>query len=151
MSVTVYTGGKVSKAKGYAVAVAVIEGLPEGDVIAKTIHPIAQHPTPNSVAMIALTLGVGVALAKGATDVQVFTPSKNAAKAVDGTGGAKYETARDAYLTAHAITWTRNLGAAGGSWSVGHRAAADMPRVAEAAADALKRAEGLLAPSGALF
>lgn len=145
MRVAVYTGGKVSKPKDASVAVARIEGLPEGPVVVNSIHR-PRHPTPNSVAMTALALGIGTAIAKGATELEVYASSKNALRAVDGTGGAKYETRQDALCAAWVLHWTHDRAEAA---TFTHRAAAEMPEVADHAAARLKDVEAALAPSGA--
>lgn len=137
MKATVYTVGKVSKKLGASSAAAVIEGLEDEPIVVTTkISP--NRPTPNSAHMHALWLGVGVALARGAKEVEVYSPSKNAVKATDGTGKADYETRLDAYEAAYVINWTRMLEDAGGAWSIEHRAAAEMPAAVKAAEKALK-------------
>lgn len=137
MKATVHAVGKVSKKLGASSAAAVIEGL-EDEPIVVTSKTSPNRPTPNSAHMHALWLGVGAAIAKGATELEVYSPSKNAVKATDGTGKADYETRLDAFEAAYVIYWTRELEAAGGSWSIAHLAAAEMPEAVEAAAKALK-------------
>lgn len=145
MRLAVYTGGKVSKPKNASAAVARIEGLPEGPVTVNTIHRPG-HPTPNSVAMHALALGLAVALEKGGegVEVEVFSSSKNAIRAVDGTGGAKYETRWDALCAAWVIYWRCSRE---GRVSFAYRPAAEMPEVVDHATASLKRADAALAPS----
>lgn len=164
MIAVVSTSAKVSKAKGVSVTAAVVKfpcecqrrdvpafgGCNACEGAEEMLEPIRitttqrpGFPTPNSAAIHALHLGVAVALAKGATKLEVFSASKNAVKVVDGTGG-NHETRLDAYAAAYVITWTRNLATSGGSWSFRHRPAAEMPEAVELAAAALKDAEGAL-------
>ena len=131
MTVAVYTTGKVSMARGVSATAAVIDGLPGGRVTVARAHR-PPHVTPNSAAQHALAYGVRAALDRGADDVDVYSPSKNAVKAVDGTGGASYATAQDAYAAAWVIKWR-----AGATLRFHHRPNADMPEVVDAAARAL--------------
>jgi hypothetical protein len=148
MRVEVFTAGKLSKKAGVSVAAAVIEGLAEGPVkVSAVCRP--NRPTPSSVATHALWLGVGVALAKTegqAVELVVYSSSKNTVKATDGTGGAKHETRLDAFEAGWVIYWTRQLAAAGGSWRIEHRAAAELTEAVEHATEALGRAQAEAAP-----
>jgi ribonuclease HI len=135
---TVYTGGKASKAKGASAVVSIVEGLPEGPVtVTRTFRPA--HEKPTSVAIEALVQGIGVALAKGADELTVYTPSKAAMRSVDGTGGVDYPTARDAILAAWGVYWREDRCA---SLTIEDRPLKAMPEVEAAAVEALKRPAG---------
>lgn len=145
MTVNVYTGVKVSKAKGRTTVVALIDNTPEGEVVARAHYPRAMSPT--DAAVHAIWLGVGVALVKMPDcDLRVYSPSKGAARF---TRGGKPEAARpdvertSALLAGWVIYWTREHTR---SWAIEHRASKDMPEVVEALKEAEKAAAEALTP-----
>lgn len=111
MTARVFTSGKVSKAKRRSVAAVVIEGLPEGPLsLILTANRIDDSPTVAQAR--AAALGLGVALQKGATDVELVTPSKRVAKALLSEPGGAIDDYHGALTAGWAIYWREALAGA---------------------------------------
>ena len=116
---TIYVGALVSKAKNASVSAAVVDGIPgepEGvRIVLRASSP--GDPSPTTALARSIALGVGTAIYKGATAVEVFCSSKAAvAQVQEWPAKSKVDDVIQAHMSAWTILWTRDRCPDG--WSV---------------------------------
>lgn len=129
MVARVITTGKVSKAKGASVAAVRLE-LPTGAEVT-TLVGRPQDPSPTVAQVRATALGIGLALVRGATRVEVVTPSKTVARAISSEPGGRIDDYHGSLLAGWAIYFLRDRCPDG--WAVEVAKDDDLEAVAKAA------------------